>query len=219
MVLIYIPVRQIFVTSGLGGMSGAQAKAAVISGCIGVVAEVSKEAVEKRHKQGWVMEVTDNLDDLMTMIRTHQRDKKAVSIGYHGNIVDLWEHLVREYDRSGDLLCDLGSDQTSCHNPYLGGYYPVQISYEESLEMMHTDTARFISLVQESLRRHVTALNQLSERGMHFWDYGNAFLLEASRAGADVMKEGSTSGTEFRYPSYVQDIMGDIFSLGFGPFR
>jgi len=210
---------KVFCTSGLGGMSGAQAKAAVICGCIGVIAEVSEEAVMKRHKQGWVLEVCKELDELMNKIRHYRREKQAVSIAYLGNAVDLWERLVVEYDSTGDLLVDLGSDQTSCHNPFQGGYYPVQLSYHEAREEMHENPQRFKNLVQESLRRHIEAINKLSERGMYFWDYGNAFLLEASRAGADVTKEGHMFGTNFRYPSYVQHIMGDIFSLGFGPFR
>ncbi|XP_066285375.1 urocanate hydratase-like [Branchiostoma lanceolatum] len=210
---------KVFVTSGLGGMSGAQAKAAVVAGCIGVIAEVSEDALVKRHKQGWLMETTSNLDECMNMIRRYKREKKTTSIGYLGNAVDLWERLVQEYDSTGELLADLGSDQTSCHNPYGGGYYPVQLTFTEANEVMHSDPLRFKNLVQESLRRQITAINKLSERGMFFWDYGNAFLLECKRAGADVSKEGDTLGTRFRYPSYVQDIMGDIFSLGFGPFR
>ncbi|XP_077993367.1 urocanate hydratase-like [Glandiceps talaboti] len=210
---------KVFLTSGLGGMSGAQAKAAVISGCVGVIAEVSKEALMKRHKQGWLVEVTDNLDDLMRRIREAKRNKSPTSIGYHGNIVDVWERLVSEYESTGEMLVELGSDQTSCHNPFNGGYYPVQLSFDEANEVMHTDPDRFKNLVQESLRRQVAAINKLSDNGLYFWDYGNAFLLEASRAGADVKKEGDTTGTRFRYPSYVQDIMGDIFSMGFGPFR
>ncbi|PVD24210.1 hypothetical protein C0Q70_14680 [Pomacea canaliculata] len=207
---------KVFVTSGLGGMSGAQAKAAVICGCVGVVAEasVSGEALEKRHSQGWLLEVTNNLDTLMARIRQARKENNATSIGYHGNVVDLWERLVEEYDRTGDLLVDMGSDQTSCHNPFMGGYYPVQLTYEESRCEMHEDPVRFKNLVQESLRRHVAAINRLADRGMFFWDYGNAFLLEASRAGAEVGRVDGLHGTRFRYPSYVQDIMGDIFSLG-----
>ncbi|XP_071153781.1 urocanate hydratase-like [Mytilus edulis] len=210
---------KVFVTSGLGGMSGAQPKAATICGCISVTAEVSKEALEKRHNQGWVATIANNLDECISKIRHARRQKEAFSIGYHGNIVDLWERFVEEYENTGDLLVELGSDQTSCHNPYLGGYYPVQLTYDESRIMMHEDPIRFKNLVQESLRRQVTAINKLSDLGLYFWDYGNAFLLEASRAGADVGRDESATGTLFRYPSYVQDIMGDIFSLGFGPFR
>lgn len=210
---------RVFVTSGLGGMSGAQAKAAVICGCVGVIAEVSREALYKRYDQGWLLEVTDDLEQCISMIRRAKREKRVTSIGYHGNVVDLWERLVLEYDRTGDLLADLGSDQTSCHNPYLGGYYPVQLTYEEAQTVMHENPVRFKNLVQESLRRQVAAINHLSAKGMYFWDYGNAFLLEAGRAGADVGQNTGLHGTFFRYPSYVQDIMGDIFSLGFGPFR
>ncbi|XP_064605523.1 urocanate hydratase-like [Liolophura sinensis] len=210
---------KVFVTSGLGGMSGAQAKASVICGCIGVVAEVSKEALVKRHRQGWLKEITDSLDDCISIIRRARKDKETLSLGYHGNVVDLWQRLVCEYDNTGDVLVDLGSDQTSCHNPFLGGYYPVQLSYDEAREMMKANPMKFKNLVQDSLRRHVAAINRLAEVGLYFWDYGNAFLLEASRAGADVGKVDDMRGTRFRYPSYVQDIMGDIFSLGFGPFR
>ncbi|XP_046357872.2 urocanate hydratase-like [Haliotis rufescens] len=210
---------KVFVTSGLGGMSGAQAKAAVICGCVGVVAEVSLEAIRKRYNQGWLMRITDDLDDCIAVIRQARRKKEAFSLGYHGNIVSLWERLADEYEQTGDLLVELGSDQTSCHNPYLGGYYPVQVGYDEAREMMHEKPGRFKILVQESLRRQVAAINRLADRGMSFWDYGNAFLLEASRAGADVGRCDDMHGTAFRFPSYVQDIMGDIFSLGFGPFR
>ncbi|XP_071806511.1 urocanate hydratase-like [Asterias amurensis] len=210
---------RVFVTSGLGGMSGAQAKAAVICGCVGVIAEISKEALMKRYKQGWLMEVTDNLDICIERIKRARKEKTPLSLGYNGNIVDIWERVAAEYDSTGELLVDLGSDQTSCHNPYNGGYYPVQLSFDDANVMMAADPARFKNLVQESLRRQIAAINKLSDRGLYFFDYGNAFLLEASRAGADVMKEGDQTGNRFRYPSYVQDIMGDIFSLGFGPFR
>jgi len=211
---------KVFVTAGLGGMSGAQAKAAVICGCVGVIAEVSREALDKRHKQGWVLEVVDNLADLMRTVKAARKEKRATSIGFHGNIVEVWEEFVREYKRSGHLLVELGSDQTSCHNPFGGGYTPVQLNYEQASEMLAKDPAGFHQTVQESLRRHVAAINTLADAGMYFFDYGNAFLLEARRAGADVSKKGQAEGsTLFRYPSYVQDIMGDIFSLGFGPFR
>ncbi|XP_064422410.1 urocanate hydratase [Latimeria chalumnae] len=209
---------KVFVSSGLGGMSGAQAKAAVIAGCVGVIAEVDEAALKKRHQQGWLMEITNSLDHCITQIREARKEKTSLSLGYHGNVVDLWERLVREYDVTGDLLVDLGSDQTSCHNPFSGGYYPVQIGFQEANQMMWTDKEKFRNLVQESLRRQVAAINRLSEKGMFFWDYGNAFLLEAKRAGSDVEKSGGGK-TEFKYPSYVQHIMGDIFSLGFGPFR
>ncbi|XP_029457230.1 urocanate hydratase isoform X2 [Rhinatrema bivittatum] len=209
---------KVFVTAGLGGMSGAQAKAAVIAGCVGVIAEVDETALLKRYKQGWLMEITDSLDRCIRQLREARRNKVVLSLGYHGNVVDLWERLVREYDSTGDLLVDLGSDQTSCHNPFSGGYYPVQLTFPEANQLMSREPEKFRDLVRESLRRQVAAINRLSEKGMFFWDYGNAFLLEAKRAGADVEKKGATN-MEFRYPSYVQHIMGDIFSLGFGPFR
>ncbi|XP_054751082.2 urocanate hydratase-like [Lytechinus pictus] len=212
---------RVFVTSGLGGMSGAQAKAAVICGCVGVVAEVSKEALMKRYNQGWIMQVIDDVDALVQRIRQARNAQEAISIGYHGNIVDVWERLVVEYESTGELLADLGSDQTSCHNPFNGGYYPVQITFDEANDMMVSDPLRFKNLVQESLRRQISAINKLSSVGLYFFDYGNAFLLESSRAGADMQgeTEGACAGNRFKYPSYVQDIMGDIFSLGFGPFR
>ncbi|XP_037578319.1 urocanate hydratase [Dermacentor silvarum] len=206
---------KVFVSSGLGGMSGAQAKAAVIASGIGVIAEMSREATYKRHHQGWVDEVIEDIEELIKRIRKAKAAKESVSIGYLGNIVALWERLATEAETTGELLADLGSDQTSCHNPFNGGYYPVQLTYEEANAKMRDDPRNFKMLVQESLRRHVTAINKMTKRGMCFWDYGNAFLLEASRAGADV----GHNGIRFRYPSYVQDIMGDIFSLGFGPFR
>ncbi|XP_077181476.1 urocanate hydratase [Paroedura picta] len=209
---------KVFVTSGLGGMSGAQAKAAVIAGCVGIIAEVDEAALLKRYKQGWLMEITDSLDHCIARLRKAKKNKMALSLGYHGNVVDLWERLVAEFNKTGDLLVDLGSDQTSCHNPFKGGYYPVQLNFKEANQLMANNTEEFKVLVQESLRRQVAAINKLSDQGMFFWDYGNAFLLEAQRAGADVGKEGANKG-EFRYPSYVQHIMGDIFSLGFGPFR
>ncbi|PKK21462.1 urocanate hydratase 1, partial [Columba livia] len=209
---------KVFVTSGLGGMSGAQAKAAVIAGCVGIIAEVDEAALLKRHKQGWLMEISNSLDHCIARLRDARKNKIALSLGYHGNVVDLWERLVYELDTTGELLVDLGSDQTSCHNPFSGGYYPVQLGFEEAKQLLSTDPGKFRTLVQESLRRHVAAINRLADKGMFFWDYGNAFLLEAQRAGADVGKRGANK-TEFRYPSYVQHIMGDIFSLGFGPFR
>uniref|UniRef100_A0A8D3CHJ9 urocanate hydratase n=1 Tax=Scophthalmus maximus TaxID=52904 RepID=A0A8D3CHJ9_SCOMX len=209
---------RVFVTSGLGGMSGAQAKAAVIAGCIGVIAEVDEAPLRKRHEQGWLMEVTSSMEHCIKRIREAKSSKTPLSLGYHGNIVDLWEKLLQEFERTGDLLVDLGSDQTSLHNPYNGGYYPVQLSFRQANQLMSTDHNRFKTVVQESLRRHIKAINKLSDAGMFFWDYGNAFLLEAQRAGAEVEKAGG-GATEFRYPSYVQHIMGDIFSLGFGPFR
>jgi len=211
---------KVFVTAGLGGMSGAQAKAAVITGCVGVIAEVSLEALEKRHRQGWVVEMVTSLSALLPAILLARKERRGTSIGYHGNVVHVWEQLVSHWRNTGELLVELGSDQTSCHNPFNGGYYPVGLGYEEAQEVMVEEPARFQALVQESLRRHVAAINTLSDAGMYFFDYGNAFLLEARRAGADVARRGQEEDpTLFRYPSYVQDIMGDIFSLGFGPFR
>ncbi|CAH2312062.1 urocanate hydratase [Pelobates cultripes] len=209
---------RVFVTSGLGGMSGAQAKAAVIVGCVGVIAEVDQLVLEKRLQQGWLMAITSSLDDCMEMIRNAKKKKEVLSLGYHGNIVDLWERLVEEYEKTGERLVDLGSDQTSLHNPFNGGYHPVQLQFNETISNDRIDPDYFRPLVQESLKRQVAAINKLSDAGMFFWDYGNAFLLEARRAGADVGKPGG-SGIEFRYPSYVQHIMGNIFSMGFGPFR
>lgn len=202
---------KLFVSSGLGGMSGAQPKAAVIAGVVGVVAEINPKAVHTRHSQGWVDEVYESLDELIPRIRKAVAGKEAVSLAYQGNVVDLWERLAEE-----DIRVDLGSDQTSLHNPWAGGYYPVGYSFEESNEMMASDPEGFRQKVQESLRRQVAAINRLTSRGMYFFDYGNAFLLESSRAGADIMKADGT----FRYPSYVQDIMGPMFfDYGFGPFR
>ncbi len=211
---------KVFVTAGLGGMSGAQAKAAVVAGCVGVVAEVDESALLKRHAQGWVQVVTRTVDETVDAIRAARAAATGgVSIGFLGNVVALWEKLAEIAETTGEpSLCDLGSDQTSLHNPYNGGYYPIQIGFEEARAMMVEDPPRFKELVQETLRRHVAAVNTLTARGMTFWDYGNSFLLEASRAGADV-GDGGLDGKTFRYPSYVQDIMGDIFSLGFGPFR
>uniref|UniRef100_H2Z6J1 Urocanate hydratase n=1 Tax=Ciona savignyi TaxID=51511 RepID=H2Z6J1_CIOSA len=204
---------KVLLTSGLGGMSGAQAKAATIAGCVGVIAEVDESALNKRYKQGWLMQKTSDLDELIEMIREARKMRKAVSIGYHGNVVDI--HLT-----SGELLVELGSDQTSLHNPYNGGYYPVGISLADSQRLMKDDPPKFKEEVQASLRRQVTAISKLSEAGLYFWDYGNAFLHEARLAGCDVMLDDSSSATtQFKYPSYVQHIMGDIFSLGFGPFR
>ena len=201
----------IFVTSGLGGMSGAQPKAAVIAKTIGVVAEVNPKAAYKRHEQGWVDEVHPDLDELITRIHRAVEENKPVSLAYLGNIVDLWERLVDE-----DLTVDLGSDQTSLHNPWAGGYYPVGYSFEESNDLMANDPAAFKAAVQATLQRHVAAINKLTAKGMYFFDYGNAFLLESSRAGADIMQADGT----FKYPSYVQDIMGPMcFDYGFGPFR
>ncbi len=202
---------KVFVSSGLGGMSGAQAKAAVIAGAVGVVAEVNPAAVSKRHAQGWVDEVETDLDRLLARVDRARRGKQAVSLAYLGNVVDLWARLVR-----AGAEVELGSDQTSLHNPYAGGYYPAGLSFDEANALMAADPAGFKARVQESLRTHVDAINAMSARGMRFWDYGNAFLLEAQRAGADVM----AAGGGFRYPSYVEDIMGPLcFDCGFGPFR
>ena len=201
----------LFVTAGLGGMSGAQPKAGVISGVVSVCAEINPMAARKRHEQGWVDEIHTDLDELIPRIRKAVADKEVVSLAYEGNVVDLWERLADE-----DMHVDLGSDQTSLHNPWAGGYYPVGYSYEESKTMMAQEPERFKECVQESLRRHAAAINRLADKGMYFFDYGNAFLLEASRAGADVLREDG----KFRYPSYVQDIMGPLFfDYGFGPFR
>ncbi|RLN90811.1 hypothetical protein BBJ28_00022859, partial [Nothophytophthora sp. Chile5] len=210
---------------GLGGMSGAQPKAGVISGVISVTAEIDAAAVTKRHEQGWVDEVVSDLDACVARIREAKAKGEVVSIAYHGNVVTLWERLADEVEATGEMLVELGSDQTSLHNPFNGGYYPVQLSFEEAQKVMSEDPGRFRELVQESLRRHAVAVNRLTTKGMRFWDYGNSFLLEAQRAGADVLRPGvlpeeaAVSTTAFKYPSYVQDIMGDIFSLGFGPFR
>lgn len=201
----------LFVTSGLGGMSGAQPKAGNISGVVSVVAEINPKAARKRYEQGWVDELHEALDELIPRIRQAVKAKEVVSLAYVGNVVDLWERLAAE-----EIPVDLGSDQTSLHNPWAGGYYPVGLSYEASNKMMAEEPGRFRECVQESLRRQVDAINKLTARGMYFFDYGNAFLLEASRAGAAVTGEGG----RFRYPSYVQDIMGPMFfDYGFGPFR
>jgi len=202
---------RLFVSSGLGGMSGAQAKAAVIAGAIGVIAEIDPVAVQKRHSQGWVMEVESDLDRLLLRIERARREARPVSIAYLGNVVDLWERLARE-----GVAVDLGSDQTSLHIPFSGGYYPAGLTLAQSREMMVADPAGFRERVQESLRRQVRAIQQLARRGMAFWDYGNAFLLEASRAGAEVRRADGS----FCFPSYVEDIMGPMcFDFGFGPFR
>ena len=205
------PRGMLFVTSGLGGMSGAQPKAGNISGVVSVVAEINPKAARKRYEQGWVDELHEALDELIHRIRQAVKAKEVVSLAYVGNVVDLWERLAAE-----EIPVDLGSDQTSLHNPWAGGYYPVGLSYEASNKMMAEEPGRFRECVQESLRRQVDAINKLTARGMYFFDYGNAFLLEASRAGAAVTGEGG----RFRYPSYVQDIMGPMFfDYGFGPFR
>ncbi|MGM9765035.1 MAG: urocanate hydratase [Candidatus Cryptobacteroides sp.] len=201
----------LFVTAGLGGMSGAQPKAGVIAGVVSVIAEINPLAAEKRYSQGWVDELHRDLDELVIRIRKAVESKESVSLAYIGNVVDLWERLADE-----NINVDLGSDQTSLHNPWAGGYYPVGYSYEESREMMAVEPERFKECVKASLRRHAAAIGRLADRGMYFFDYGNAFLLEASRAGADILLPDG----KFRYPSYVQDIMGPMFfDSGFGPFR
>ena len=201
----------LFVTAGLGGMSGAQPKAGNIAGVVSVTAEINPLAARKRYDQGWVDELHDNLDELIPRIRKAMENKETVSLAYVGNVVDLWERLASE-----NIPVDLGSDQTSLHNPWAGGYYPVGQSFEESVKMMAEEPERFREAVRASLRRHVAAINELAAKGMYFFDYGNAFLLESSRAGADILKADGS----FRYPSYVQDIMGPLyFDYGFGPFR
>lgn len=203
---------KVFVTSGLGGMSGAQPKAGNIAGCITVCAEVNPKITHIRHSQGWINEVIENIDELILRVRKAQQNKEVVSIAYLGNVVDVWE---RFYDEN--IYIDLGSDQTSLHNPWAGGYYPAGISFEDANDMMANEPTLFKEKVQETLRRHAAAINKHTAKGTYFFDYGNAFLLESSRAGADVM---APNGIDFRYPSYVQDIMGPMcFDYGFGPFR
>lgn len=201
----------LFVTAGLGGMSGAQPKAGNIAGVVSVTAEINPLAARKRYDQGWVDELHENLNELIPRVRKAMKAKETVSLAYVGNVVDLWERLAAE-----NIPVDLGSDQTSLHNPWAGGYYPVGQTFEESVKMMAEEPERFREAVRASLRRHVAAINRLAAKGMYFFDYGNAFLLESSRAGADILKADGT----FRYPSYVQDIMGPLyFDYGFGPFR
>lgn len=209
------PKGNLFVTSGLGGMSGAQPKAGTIAGCITVCAEVNPKITQVRLDQGWVDERISDLDELVTRVKQAKANEETVSIAYLGNIVEVWEKFDQER-----IHIDLGSDQTSLHNPWAGGYYPVDLSFEEANLMMAKDPELFKKKVQETLRRHAKAINKHTDRGTYFFDYGNAFLLEASRAGADVMAEKPTLGREFKYPSYVQDIMGPMcFDFGFGPFR
>ena len=206
------PEGKLFVTAGLGGMSGAQPKAGNIAGVVSITAEINAKAAYKRHEQGWVDEITTSADEAIDMALEFQAAKRARSIAYLGNIVDLWERMVAR-----DIHVDLGSDQTSLHNPWAGGYYPQGMSYEEANTMMAEDPTTFKQRIQETLKRHVKAVNALVKKGMYFFDYGNAFLLESSRAGAEIMDE---EGELFRYPSYVQDIMGPMcFDYGFGPFR
>lgn len=203
---------KLFVTSGLGGMSGAQPKAGNIAGCITVCAEVNPKATETRHSQGWVDEVISDLEKLAKRVQEAKANKEVISIAFQGNIVDVWEYFEKE-----NIYIDLGSDQTSLHNPWAGGYYPVGLSLEEANTMMAEEPEKFKKKVQESLKRQTAAINKHTAKGTYFFDYGNAFLLEASRAGADILAE---NGKDFKYPSYVQDIMGPMcFDYGFGPFR
>lgn len=209
------PKGGLFVTSGLGGMSGAQPKAGNIAGCITVCAEVNPKITKIRHEQKWVDEIHENLDELVARVRKAQENEETVSLAYLGNVVEVWEKFDEE-----NLKIDIGSDQTSLHNPWAGGYYPVGISFEDSNKMMAEQPELFKEKVQESLRRHAAAINKHTSKGTYFFDYGNAFLLECSRAGADVLAENPTLGREFKFPSYVQDIMGPMcFDYGFGPFR
>jgi len=204
------PAGKLFITAGLGGMSGAQPKAGNIAGVVSITAEINPSAALKRYNQGWVDEIHENLDELFVKVNEAINNKVARSFAYQGNVVDLWEYAAAK-----GINVDLGSDQTSLHNPFAGGYYPVGYSFEESKRMMAEEPEKFKEAVYASLRRHVAAINKLTAKGMYFFDYGNAFLLESSRAGADIMKDG-----KFRYPSYVQDIMGPMyFDYGFGPFR
>lgn len=203
---------KLFLTSGLGGMSGAQPKAGNICGCLTVCAEVNPKAAKKRHAQGWVDELIDNLEDLVNRVKEAKTNKEVVSIAFIGNIVDVWERFDKD-----DINVEIGSDQTSLHNPWSGGYYPVGITYEDANRLIKEDPDRFKQMVQSTLVRHVEAINRHAAKGTYFFDYGNAFLLESSRAGADILKE---DGESFKYPSYVEDIMGPMcFDYGFGPFR
>ncbi len=205
------PAGKLFITAGLGGMSGAQPKAGNIAGVVSITAEINPSATDKRHSQGWVDEVYSDLDELFDRVNEARKNQIARSFAYQGNVVDLWEYAAEH-----DIQVDLGSDQTSLHNPFAGGYYPVGYSFEESKQMMAEEPERFKDAVYASLRRHVAAVNKLTAKGMYFFDYGNAFLLESSRAGADILNADG----KFRYPSYVQDIMGPMyFDYGFGPFR
>lgn len=206
------PAGKIFLTAGLGGMSGAQPKAGNIAGCITICAEVNAAAAHKRHEQGWVDELISDIDELVVRIREAKSNAEVVSVAYVGNVIDVWERFAEE-----DLFIHVGSDQTSLHNPFAGGYYPADYSFEESNEMMANEPDRFKEEVYKSLRRHAAAVDANTARGTYFFDYGNAFLLESSRAGADIM---APNGIDFKYPSYVQDILGPMcFDYGFGPFR
>lgn len=209
------PDGRLFVTSGLGGMSGAQPKAGNIAGCITVCAEVNPKITQIRLDQGWIDEKIESIEELISRVKTAKNNKEVVSIAYLGNVVEVWEAFALQ-----NIHIDIGSDQTSLHNPFAGGYYPVDLGFEEANTLMAESPAKFKALVYESLRRHANAINAHTEKGTYFFDYGNAFLLEASRAGADVMAANPTIGREFKYPSYVQDIMGPMcFDYGFGPFR
>ena len=206
------PAGKIFLTAGLGGMSGAQPKAGNIVGCITICAEVNANAAKKRHEQGWVDVLIDNMDDLLVRVKKAQSDEEVVSIAYIGNIVEIWERFEQE-----NIFIHVGSDQTSLHNPWSGGYYPIEMSYEAANTLLREQPEDFKEAVQKTLRRHTEAVNKHTAKGTYFFDYGNAFLLESSRAGANVMAE---NGIDFRYPSYVQDILGPMcFDYGFGPFR
>jgi urocanate hydratase len=206
------PAGKIFLTAGLGGMSGAQPKAGNIAGCITICAEVNANAAHKRHEQGWVDEIISEMNELITRVKKAKEQKEVVSIAYVGNVVDIWEQFYEQ-----DIFIELGSDQTSLHNPWSGGYYPAGLSFEASNEMIRNQPEEFKLKVKESLKRHATAINKHTAKGSYFFDYGNAFLLEASRAGGDVMAK---NGIDFKYPSYVQDILGPMcFDYGFGPFR
>lgn len=209
------PKGGLFVTSGLGGMSGAQPKAGNIAGCVTVCAEVNPKITLIRHTQGWINEIIENIDELVPRVKTALQNQEVVSIAYLGNVVDVWERFDQE-----NLHIDLGSDQTSLHNPWAGGYYPIGYNFDESNDLMANNPEKFKEEVQKTLRRHAAAINKHTAKGTYFFDYGNAFLLESSRAGADVMNDHPTLGREFKYPSYVQDIMGPMcFDYGFGPFR
>ena len=206
------PAGKIFLTAGLGGMSGAQPKAGNIVGCITICAEVNPNAAHKRHSQGWVDELIDNIDDLVARVTQAKNQEEVVSIAYVGNVVDVWERFAKE-----KIFIHVGSDQTSLHNPFAGGYYPVGLSFEESNQMMADDPKKFKEIVYASLRRHAAAVDAHTSEGTYFFDYGNAFLLESSRAGADILAQ---NGIDFKYPSYIQDILGPMcFDYGFGPFR
>ena len=199
---------KLFLTAGLGGMSGAQPKAANIAGCVSVTAEINPKATKIRHEQGWVDEVFDDLDGLCIRVAKAKANKEVVSIAFLGNVVDVWEKFDKE-----DIYVDLGSDQTSLHNPWAGGYYPTDIDFEASNEMMANQPEEFKKAIEKTLVRHAASVNAHTAKGTYFFDYGNAFLLEASRAGADIMAE---NGIDFKYPSYVQDIMGPMcFDYGF----